>query len=71
MKKFLILCITLCLMASSAFAAAYVKIEPDFLQPSQSKSYEQVNETLAIIFSKIKPQIKTDKYPKWQCRINL
>ena len=65
MKKFLILCITLCLMASSAFAAAYVKIEPDFLQPSQSKSYEQVNETLAIIFSKIKPQIKTDKYPKY------
>ena len=65
MKKFLILCFTTTLLASSAFAATYTKVVPDFLQPAQSKSYEQVNETLAIIFSKIRPQIKTDKYPKY------
>lgn len=52
-------------MATSAIAGTYTKITPDFLQPAQSKSYEQVNETLAIIFSKIKTQIKTDKYPKY------
>lgn len=52
-------------MATSAIAGTYTKITPDFLQPAQSKNYEQVNETLAIIFSKIKTQIKTDKYPKY------
>ena len=65
MKKLLILCITILTMAASAIAGTYSKITPDFLQPAQSKSYEQVNETLAIIFSKIKTQIKTDKYPKY------
>ena len=52
-------------MATTAYAGAYTKVTPDFLQPTQSKSYEQVNETLAIIFSKIRTQIKTDKYPKY------
>ncbi len=52
-------------MASEAYAAKYVKIQPEFLQPSQSTSYEAVNETLAVIFSKIKPEIKTNKYPKY------
>lgn len=65
MKKLLILCLTILTMATSAIAGTYTKITPDFLQPAQSKSYEQVNETLAIIFSKIKTQIKTDKYPKY------
>ena len=65
MRKFIILCLSMLVMASSALASAYVKIEPDFLQPSQSKNYEQVNETLAIIFSKINTQIKTNKYPKY------
>ena len=55
MKRLLILCSILLLMSSSAMAASkYVKIEPEFLQPYQSKSSDQVNETLAIIFSKIK-----------------
>lgn len=65
MKKLLILCLTILTMATSAIAGTYTKITPDFLQPAQSKSYEQVNETLAVIFSKIKTQIKTDKYPKY------
>ena len=66
MKRLLILCSILLLMSSSAMAASkYVKIEPEFLQPYQSKSSDQVNETLAIIFSKIRPVIKTDKYPKY------
>lgn len=65
MKKLLILSLTMLIMASNVYAASYVKVEPDFLQPAQSKSYEQVNETLAVIFSKKKPQIKTEKYPKY------
>lgn len=65
MKKLLILCLTIITMATTAYAGAYTKVTPDFLQPTQSKSYEQVNETLAIIFSKIRTQIKTDKYPKY------
>lgn len=66
MKKLLILCSILLLMSSSVMASSkYVKIEPEFLQASQSTSYERVNETLAVIFSKIRLVIKTDKYPKY------
>ena len=65
MKKLFILCSILLLMSSSVMASNYVKIEPEFLQPAQSTSYEKINETLAIIFSKIKPVIKTGKYPKY------
>ncbi len=66
MKKLFILGSILCLLSSNAIAASkYIKVEPEFLQPAQSTNYEKVNETLAIIFSKIKPVIKTDKYPKY------
>lgn len=52
--------------SSQAFAVAmYKKIEPQLLTPTQSSSYEKVNETLSIIFSRIKPFVKTDKYPKY------
>lgn len=65
MRKIVLLFSILCLIVSPTFAANYVKIEPQFLTASQSKNYETVNETIAIIFSKIKPEIKTDKYPKY------
>ena len=52
--------------SSQAFAVAmYKKVEPRLLTPTQSSSYEKVNETLSIIFSRIKPFVKTDKYPKY------
>ena len=52
--------------SSQAFAVAmYKKVEPQLLTPTQSSSYEKVNETLSIIFSRIKPFVKTDKYPKY------
>ncbi len=65
MKKLLLLVSILFFMALPCFAAKYVKIEPEFLTVSQSKNYEVVNETIAVIFSKIKPFVKTDKYPKY------
>ena len=65
MKKLLILFSIMMIMASQSFAANYVKIEPEFLSHTQSASYKTVNETLAIIFSKIKPEVKTSKYPKY------
>ena len=65
MKKFFILCSIFFLISSSVFATNYIKIEPQFLQASQCIEYEKVNETVAIIFGKIKPFIKTDKYPKY------
>lgn len=65
MKKLLILFSIMMIMASQSFAANYVKIEPEFLSHTQSVSYKTVNETLAIIFSKIKPEVKTSKYPKY------
>lgn len=53
-------------MSSGAYAGTkYVKIVPEFLQPTQTESYEKVNETLAVIFSKIRPVISTEKYPKY------
>lgn len=65
MKKILILCFVSFLLILQANAAQYVKIEPQFLTQNQSQNYEKVNETLAVIFSKIKPEIKTSKYPKY------
>ena len=65
MRKILLLVSILCLVSSPCFASKYVKIEPQFLTASQSKNYEKVNETIAIIFSKIKPSVKTEKYPKY------
>ncbi len=65
MKKILILCFVSFLLTLQANAAQYVKIEPQFLTQNQSQNYEKVNETLAVIFSKIKPEIKTSKYPKY------
>ncbi len=49
----------------SAEAFAYVRIEPQYLKSSDSTSYELVNETLAIIFNRVKPKISTNKYPKY------
>ena len=43
MKKLLILCSILLMMSSGAYAAGkYVKIVPEFLQPTQTTSYEKV-----------------------------
>lgn len=65
MKKFLILCLIVFMSLSQAFAASYVKVEPQLLTPVQTSSYEKVNETLSIIFNRIKPYVRTDKYPKY------
>ncbi len=65
MRKILLLVSILFLIALPCFAAKYIKIEPEFLTATQSKNSEKVNETIAIIFSKIKPVVKTDRYPKY------
>ncbi len=65
MRKILLLVSIMFMMASPCFAGAYVKIEPEFLTETQTKNYETVNQTIAVIFSKIKPEVKTAKYPKY------
>lgn len=65
MKKVVILFVIVLLSAGQVFASRYLSIKPEFLKSSDSTSYELVNETLGIIFSKVKPQIKTEKYPKY------
>lgn len=65
MKRVFILFSIMILATAEAFAANYLNIKPEFLKSNQSTSYELVNETLELIFSKIKPEIKTKKYPKY------
>ena len=65
MKKAIILFVIVFFAVSQAFAAKNPTITPEYLKSSQSTSYELVNETLALIFNKIKPQIKTNRYPKY------
>ena len=66
MRKLLILCFIFLFLPVSAMAASrYVQINPELLNQSQSKDYEAVNGTLSVIFSRIKPVIKTDSYPKY------
>ena len=65
MKNLIVLCAIALLLVSNVFAATYISVEPEYLKPSQSTSYKIVNETLGIIFSRIKPYIRTNKYPKY------
>lgn len=52
-------------MTGTAFASDYVSIRPELLKSDQTTSYKLVNETVEIIFSKIKSKISTKKYPKY------
>ena len=61
MKKIIFLC--LLIFALPCFSAD--RVEPEYIKPEQSASYEKINETLSIIFSKIKPYIRTSRYPKY------
>lgn len=65
MKRFILSCLLMFLLSSQVFAASFMKVMPEFLHSSQSENYEKVNETLAVIFSRIKPEIKTDRYLKY------
>ena len=65
MKKVYILLSIIFLMTAETFAANYTSIKPEFLKSDQSTSYKLVNETLELIFHKIKSEIKTNKYPKY------
>lgn len=65
MKKVLVLLAIFLLVPIKAFAEKYLNIKPEFLKSNQSTSYELVNETLELIFRKIKPEIRTSKYPKY------
>ena len=65
MKKVVILIFVVFMTAAQGFAQRYVNIEPELLNSSDSTSYELVNQHLGIIFRKIKPKIKTSKYPKY------
>lgn len=53
------------MLMTRVFAAGYINVEPQYLTPEQSTSYKEVNETLEIIFSRIKPYIRTDRYLKY------
>ncbi len=65
MKKYILIFLLLLQFSSCAYSASTVKIVPQFMTPSNTAKFEDVNKSLAIIYSKIKPQIKTDKYPKF------
>lgn len=65
MKKAIIILVIIFMSVCQAFAERYLNIKPEYLKSTDSTSYELVNQTLGIIFSKIKPQIKTSKYPKY------
>jgi len=65
MRKLFILFLILSFTSIQTLAAKPQKIQPEYLKSNQSTSYELVNETVGIIFNKLKPEIKTNKYPKY------
>lgn len=65
MKRLLILFSLIFFIPLQGVCAGYLRVTPEFLDVSQTLSYEAVNETLAIIFNKIKGEIKTDRYLKY------
>ena len=65
MKKLILLFSIIFFVSNAGFAASTIKVEPQFLNEKQTTAFKDVNTSIAIIFSKIKPQVKTDKYPKY------
>ena len=66
MKKFFLLCFIVFISIGQGFATpSYKKVEPQFVKQVQSEDFKEINETLAIIFSRIKTYVRTDKYPKY------
>ena len=65
MKKLVLLLFALCLLQMSVYSAGNIRIKPELLNESQTADYKVLNENLAIIFNKLKSNIKTDKYPKY------
>ena len=49
----------------TVWAGAYQHIKPELLTVEQTSDYSALNETLSIIFNKLRYNIKTDKYPKY------
>ena len=62
MKK---LIITTFIIFITGISACAVDVMPDYITPAQSPYYEKVNETVAIIFNKVKTYIRTNRYPKY------
>jgi TonB family protein len=66
MKKLILLFFVFLFMVSESFAvSSYVKVSPQLLTSEQTSNYETVNETLSIIFGRLKSYVNTDKYPKY------
>ena len=64
MKK-LILLLSLMLLTCQLSVYAAEKIEPQKLNSADTKYYEEVNNSVSILFDKVKTKVKTDKYPKF------
>ena len=62
MKNLIVTTFIIFITGISAFA---IDVMPDYITPAQSPYYEKVNETVAIIFNKIKTYIRTSRYPKY------
>ena len=62
MKRIIITLFIFFLAISNSFAS---DVMPDYLTPAQTPYYETVNETVAVIFNRIKTYIRTSRYPKY------
>lgn len=66
MLRKLIFTILLCtIFSTQVFAYSYINSKPEHLTEHQTSEYKKLNETLDLIFFKLKSNIKTNKYPKY------
>lgn len=65
MKKLILLFSLIFFMSNAGLAASTIKVEPQFMSEKETANYKEVNNSIAIVFSKIKSKVKTDKYPKY------
>ncbi len=65
MKKLILLFSLILMLSNNCYGASSIKLTPQMLTEKDTSKYEEVNKSVEIIYNKIKPKIKTDKYPKF------
>lgn len=66
LKKIILVLSILFMFNIQAFgASAYINVKPQHLTENQTAEYNELNETLDLIFNRLKAYIRTDRYPKY------
>lgn len=65
LKKIILSFLIAFILGLQGFGASYINLKPEHLAENQTPEYKELNESLDIIFNRLKAYIRTDRYPKY------